>query len=87
MGMKVIPANTGMKCRDHSGEPRLEKRCEGPCNKVKPLSAFSKNNLTNGMTVSITPSRDADIWGFSSNPRVKPPTVVPILHPLAVESR
>ncbi|KAL2107681.1 hypothetical protein VUR80DRAFT_4880 [Thermomyces stellatus] len=50
IGMKVNPANTGMKCRDHSGEPKLERRCEGPCNKVKPLSAFSKNNLANGMT-------------------------------------
>lgn len=64
MGMKVSPANTGMKCRDHSGEPRLEKRCEGPCNKVKPLAHFSKNNLTNGMTVSVTSLRDSIIRPF-----------------------
>lgn len=69
MGMMVSPANTGMKCRDHSGEPRLERRCEGPCNKVKPLSSFSKNNLTNGLTVSSTLSLKGSQVGSPSNIR------------------
>ncbi|SPO03415.1 uncharacterized protein DNG_06098 [Cephalotrichum gorgonifer] len=47
-GQRVTPANTGMVCRDHSGEPRLERRCGGPCNQVKMLAEFSKSSLTTG---------------------------------------
>lgn len=53
-GQRVTPATTGMVCRDHSGEPKLELRCEGPCNKVKTLSDFSKSSRTNNVNVSCT---------------------------------
>ncbi|KEZ46171.1 hypothetical protein SAPIO_CDS1046 [Scedosporium apiospermum] len=51
-GMKVSIHNTGMTCREHKGEPSLEYRCQGPCDKVKPISEFSKNGRTNGVYLS-----------------------------------
>lgn len=53
-GQKVTSATTGMICREHTGEPRLERRCEGPCNQVKTLSEFSKSSLTNNAKVGAT---------------------------------
>ncbi|KAK1481374.1 hypothetical protein CCUS01_04486 [Colletotrichum cuscutae] len=46
---RVNRANTGMVCRIHSGEPVNEIRCEGPCDEIKTLDQFSKNNRTNGV--------------------------------------
>ncbi|EXF83487.1 hypothetical protein CFIO01_10162 [Colletotrichum fioriniae PJ7] len=48
---KVNRANTGMVCRVHSGEPVNELRCEGPCDEIKTLDQFSKNNRTNGVDI------------------------------------
>ncbi|KAK2026913.1 hypothetical protein LX32DRAFT_723213 [Colletotrichum zoysiae] len=47
----IDAANTGMICRIHSGEPVKEIQCEGPCNKIRPLDQFSKNNRSNGVNI------------------------------------
>ncbi|KAK1674419.1 Stc1 domain-containing protein [Colletotrichum godetiae] len=48
---RVNRANTGMVCRIHSGEPVNEISCEGPCDEIKTLDQFSKNNRTNGVNI------------------------------------
>ncbi|KAF9877799.1 hypothetical protein CkaCkLH20_04934 [Colletotrichum karsti] len=48
---RIDPANTGMICRVHSGEPLKEILCEGPCNEVRVLDDFAKNNRTNGVYI------------------------------------
>ncbi|KAK1841181.1 hypothetical protein CCHR01_16198 [Colletotrichum chrysophilum] len=50
-GANINAANTGMICRQHSGEPVKEIQCEGPCNKIRILDDFSKNNRTNGVNI------------------------------------
>ncbi|KAF6844689.1 stc1 domain protein [Colletotrichum musicola] len=46
--VRIDAANTGMICRIHSGEPVKEIRCEGPCDMIRILEEFSKNNRVNG---------------------------------------
>lgn len=60
-GMKLTPTTTGMICREHTGEQRLERRCEGPCNQIKTLADFSKNTLANNRNVS---GGREDIYSF-----------------------
>lgn len=40
-----------MICRQHSDAPREELKCQGPCNSVKPLDAYSKNSRRKGTNV------------------------------------
>lgn len=47
----INAAHTGMTCRDHSGAPRTELKCE-VCNESKLLSEFSKNSRRNGEQVN-----------------------------------
>nr|XP_036585880.1 stc1 domain protein [Colletotrichum truncatum]KAF6796071.1 stc1 domain protein [Colletotrichum truncatum] len=49
--IRIDAANTGMTCRMHSGEPVKEIQCEGPCNEIRVLDDFSKNNRSNGVYV------------------------------------
>lgn len=49
-GAPVSAANSGMTCRDHSGAPRTELRCE-LCSLIKPLDDFSKNSRKVGDNV------------------------------------
>jgi hypothetical protein len=52
-GAYVTPANSGISCRVHTGEPELKRQCQGPCGKVLPLSLFSKNTRVRGINVSL----------------------------------
>ncbi|EFQ30092.1 hypothetical protein CGRA01v4_00997 [Colletotrichum graminicola] len=49
--VRIDAANTGMVCRTHSGEPVKELQCEGPCNRIRALDQFSKNNRSNGVNI------------------------------------
>ncbi|KAK2001839.1 hypothetical protein LX36DRAFT_697941 [Colletotrichum falcatum] len=50
--VQIDAANTGMICRIHSGEPVKEIQCEGPCNQIRALDHFSKNNRSNGVNIA-----------------------------------
>ncbi|KAI0192228.1 Stc1 domain-containing protein [Xylaria flabelliformis] len=41
-GNKVTPDNVGLSCQDHNNEER-EIRCHGPCDLIKVVGQFSKN--------------------------------------------
>lgn len=52
MNQKVDPANSGMKCMEHTTANRNEIHCQGPCNRIKPIGEFSKSTRRNGVDVS-----------------------------------
>ncbi|KAI0552734.1 hypothetical protein F4679DRAFT_581242 [Xylaria curta] len=43
---KVTPENIGLSCQDHNNEER-EIRCHGPCDRIKVVGHFSKNQRNN----------------------------------------
>ena len=51
-GVNITAATTGMICREHSGEIARDLECHGPCHKILPLEAFSKNTRAKGENVS-----------------------------------
>ncbi|TDZ23259.1 hypothetical protein C8034_v009380 [Colletotrichum sidae] len=65
---RIDPTRTGMVCRIHSGEPVKEIQCEGPCNLVRPLDDYSKNNRTNGVFIC----KPCQHWTNSQEPGYAP---------------
>ncbi|KAF4508409.1 hypothetical protein G6O67_004792 [Ophiocordyceps sinensis] len=66
-GAPVSAANSGMTCRDHSGAPRTELRCE-LCSLIKPLDDFSKNSRKVGDNVC----KRCSAWDETQEPEVTP---------------
>ncbi|KAM4066842.1 Stc1 domain-containing protein [Hirsutella rhossiliensis] len=63
----INAANTGMTCRDHSGVPRTEIRCE-LCALIKPLAEFSQNSRKSGDYIC----KRCCAWSETQEPEVTP---------------
>lgn len=48
---RINSHNTKMRCREHSGEPNNEIRCQGPCNQVLPNTRFSKSTRVKQLNI------------------------------------
>ncbi|RKU44719.1 hypothetical protein DL546_006967 [Coniochaeta pulveracea] len=68
LGGYVTPANSGISCRVHTGEPGLKRQCMGPCGKILPLSLFSKNTRVRG----INWCNECTEWQLANEPGWSP---------------
>ncbi|POR32913.1 Uncharacterized protein TPAR_06852 [Tolypocladium paradoxum] len=64
---RVDAANSGMTCRDHSANTRIEIRCD-VCDLIKPGEEFSKNAKKHGENVC----KRCIAWGETQEPEVTP---------------